>query len=146
MIREHIKAGEVEKLEHYLGRHYEISGTVITGEKRGRTIGFPTANLSVSENYLLPKKGVYAVRLKVGNEWHNGVLNIGYKPTFHKDLAEATIEVHLVNFNEDIYGEQVILEWRKRIRDEKKFENVDALIAQIKQDKKEAMNYFKVAF
>lgn len=145
MIREQIKAGEVESLPDYLGRYYEINGTVITGEKRGRTIGFPTANLAITEEYLLPKKGVYAARLKVGDEWFNGVLNIGYKPTFHKDLEAPTIEVHLFDFDRDIYGEQVILEWRKRIRDEKKFDSIDDLIAQIKRDKSEAINYFKVA-
>lgn len=145
LIRSMIGSGEVEKLPQYLGRYYEMSGTVITGEKRGRTIGFPTANLSVSSEYVFPKKGVYAVKVKYENRSYNGVLNIGYKPTFHDHLPEPSIEVHILDFGQEIYGERLVIEWRKRLRDEKKFNSAEELIEQIKKDKREAEAYFQFA-
>lgn len=145
LIRSMIGSGEVEKLPQYLGRYYEMSGTVITGEKRGRTIGFPTANLSVSSEYVFPKKGVYAVKVKYENRSYNGVLNIGYKPTFHDHLPEPSIEVHILDFDQEIYGERLVIEWRKRLRDEKKFNSAEELIEQIKKDKREAEAYFQFA-
>lgn len=145
-IREEIKAGRVAELPEYLGRYYQLEGTVVSGEKRGRTIGFPTANIVLNGDFLLPKEGVYAARLLVDGKWHNGVLNLGYKPTFHDRLEEAVIEVHLFDFDENIYGENVTLEWRKRLRGEKKFSSVDALTKQINADKEEAQRYFHLQF
>lgn len=146
LIRTLISEGQVEQLPQYLGRFYEMTGTVISGEKRGRTIGFPTANLSVSPEYVLPKKGVYAVKVTYKDRSYNGILNIGFKPTFHEQLPEPSIEVHLLEFNEDVYGEQLTLEWRKRLRDEMKFASVDELVAQINQDKVDAEAYFALHF
>ena len=145
LIRENIRSGNVDILPDLLGRYYEIEGTIVTGDKRGRTIGFPTANISPTSQYMLPKEGVYTVRLKVDDLWHNGVLNIGYKPTFHDHLPNPTVEVHLLDFNDNIYGEHVTLEWRKRIRDEKKFHSADALIEQLNEDKRIAISYFEFA-
>lgn len=145
LIRSLIEEGDVEVLPEYLGRYYEMTGSVVTGEQRGRTIGFPTANLSVSPEYVFPKKGVYAVKVKYNDNSYNGILNIGYKPTFHEQLPEPTIEVHIFDFNENIYGEQLTIEWRKRLRDEKKFHSVDELIEQIHKDKKVAETYFQFA-
>lgn len=145
LIRKKIQEGSVESLPEYLGRYYQIEGTVITGDKRGRTIGFPTANISPSFLYLLPKKGVYAVRLKWKDIWYNGILNLGYVPTFYEHLSEPTIEVHLLDFDEDIYGEHVTLEWRKWLRDEKKFASVDDLVKQLNEDKKRGIEYFQFA-
>jgi riboflavin kinase/FMN adenylyltransferase len=142
LIRKSILEGDVLNLAKYLGRFHRVTGMVIDGEKRGRTIGFPTANIQVDENYLTPPQGVYAVRLYVNNVWYNGVCNVGYKPTFHEGKKQLSIEVHLFDFNEDIYHKEVILEWNKRIRDEKKFESVDQLVEQISQDKRSAISYF----
>ncbi len=144
-IRTDIQAGQVASLPQTLGRFYRMKGTVVTGEKRGRTIGFPTANLQVSNEYVLPKEGVYAVRIRYENEWYNGMLNCGYKPTFHENEDELTIEVHIFDFDKDIYGEQMVVEWRKRIRDEKKFSSVEELTKQLSADKQKAIEYFQFA-
>ncbi|WP_099362977.1 bifunctional riboflavin kinase/FAD synthetase [Fredinandcohnia onubensis] len=143
LIREFIQSGEVDQLPPLLGRFYTVNGIVIDGEKRGRTIGFPTANVKTNEDYIIPKMGVYAVRLKVGSKWYNGVCNLGVKPTFHDNLKLPSIEVHLFDFNEDIYEEKVIVEWHKRIRSERKFSSIDELVKQIGLDKEQAKEYFE---
>jgi riboflavin kinase/FMN adenylyltransferase len=146
LIRSFIHEGEMEKLPLLLGRFYCTSGTVIHGEKRGRTIGFPTANVDVLDDYHLPPTGVYAVRLWIESEKrvYNGVCNVGYKPTFHKEKADKpSIEVFIFDFNQEIYGQTVTIEWHNRLRSEKKFSGVDELIAQIGHDKKNAEEYFK---
>lgn len=86
----------MEQIPSILGRAYTVAGTVIHGDKRGRQIGFPTANVGLSDEYLLPPVGVYAVRLKVHGEWYDGVCNIGYKPTFKEDERQLSIEVHFI--------------------------------------------------
>lgn len=145
LIRSFIGEGNVDVLPEYLGRYYEMTGRVVKGEQRGRTLGFPTANLSVSPEYVVPKTGVYAVKVKYNGKIYNGILNLGYKPTFHEQLPEPTIEVHIFDFHQNIYGEQLTIEWRKRLRDEKKFSSVDDLIKQIHEDKKAAETYFQFA-
>lgn len=137
-IRHLLTRGEVNLVPNFLGEYYEINGKVVHGEKRGRTIGFPTANIERSNRYYLPMKGVYAVRVKIRETWVDGVCSIGYKPTFHEMLPEATIEVHLFNFQEDIYGLDVSIQWISFIRREMKFSSVNELIEQIEQDCDEA--------
>jgi riboflavin kinase / FMN adenylyltransferase len=145
LIRELLHSGEVHVIPAYLGRYFEIEGKVVDGEKRGRTIGFPTANIAYDESYMVPPTGVYVVRMKVGSNWYNGVANIGYKPTFLEERpTKPTIEVHLINFNGSIYGETVNVEWHARLREEKKFQSVQELIEQILKDKKKAERYFQV--
>ena len=144
LIRQYILEGQVNKAEKYLGRFYEIYGRVIDGEKRGRTIGFPTANIEPSDDFLIPKVGVYAVKMKVKSKWYNGICNIGYKPTFHNEKAnQPTIEVHLFEFNEDIYDEFVQVKWLKHIRNEKKFDSIEQLKSQIMKDKQKTIAFFK---
>lgn len=142
LVRQFLADGEMEKVKLLLGRNYEVEGTVVHGEKRGRQIGFPTANVSLAADYLLPRTGVYAVELELNNQWYQGVCNIGYKPTFHEDLKKPTIEVHLLSFNKQIYGEHVRVRWHKLIRSERKFSGIEALIEQISLDKEEANQYF----
>ncbi|MFC4320136.1 bifunctional riboflavin kinase/FAD synthetase [Litchfieldia salsa] len=142
-IRELVNKGEVEKLPFLLARPYSFRGVVVDGDKRGRTIGFPTANIRPNSDYLIPTTGVYAVKIRVNSTWYNGVCNIGYKPTFNHDEKVQSIEVHIFNFSEMIYGEEVIVEWYKRIRAEKKFNNITDLIKRIEQDKDEAITYFE---
>ncbi len=141
-LRKLIRNGEMEQIPSILGRAYTVGGTVVHGDKRGRQIGFPTANVSLSDEYLLPPVGVYAVRLKVHDEWYDGVCNIGYKPTFKEDERQLSIEVHLFEFNKDIYDQNVTVEWHMRIREEKKFNGIDELVEQIAKDKKTAQEYF----
>lgn len=137
-IRNLLADGDVAKIPEYLGRHYEVNGKVVHGEKRGRQIGFPTANVK-TEGYLLPKTGVYAVCVKINGRLYEGVCNIGYKPTFHgDDQTFLAIEIHLFNFNKVIYGEKVVVQWVGRLRSEKKFNNIDQLIKQIENDKETA--------
>lgn len=143
-LRKLIRNGEMEKIPSILGRSYTVEGTVVHGDKRGRQIGFPTANVALKDEYLLPPVGVYAVRMKVNDEWHDGVCNIGYRPTF-KEERQLSIEVHLLNFHQDIYDQSVVVEWRVRIREEKKFNGIDELVAQIAKDKQTAQEYFSTA-
>lgn len=144
LIRQLVQAGRVDLLPTYLGRFYKTKGIVIHGEKRGRTIGFPTANIQHVDHYILPSTGVYAVRINVLGNWYTGVLNIGYKPTFHDpSTVKLSIEVHIIDFNEAIYDEAVEILWIKRIRSEQKFNSVEQLIAQIKMDKEETIRYFE---
>lgn len=144
IIRKHIKEGQVDKLYNYLGRYYTTSGVVIHGDKRGRTIGFPTANTDTYESFFIPPVGVYTVRILVKGSWYEGVCNIGYKPTFKQEQApKPSVEVHIFNFNEDIYGQEVVIEWRMHIRSERKFSGIDELVKQIEKDKNSANEYFR---
>lgn len=142
-IRRLLKEGKTDELPNLLGRFYSTTGTVVHGDKRGRTIGFPTANVNVNEEYIIPPLGVYAVRMKVKNHWYNGVCNVGFKPTFNKDSLKVSIEVHLFDFNQDIYGEEVVIEWHLYLRKEQKFSGIDELVAQIDRDKQTAITYFE---
>ena len=142
-IRRLLKAGETIELPLLLGRFYTTSGIVVHGDKRGRTIGFPTANVDLYDEYMIPPTGVYAVRLKVENSWYDGVCNVGYKPTFNKESLKLSVEVHLFDFNKDIYGSEVVIEWHLYLRKEQKFAGIDELVAQIEKDKQNALAYFK---
>lgn len=142
-IRQYLKEGKTELLPSLLGRYYSTSGMVVHGDKRGRTIGFPTANVELSDDYIVPPLGVYTVRLKVNGKWYNGVCNIGFKPTFNKQTnPKPSIEVHLFDFQDDIYGMNVEVEWHVYLRREQKFSGVAELVAQIEKDKQAAIQYF----
>ena len=144
IIRNKLIDGDIEKANNFLGRSYCMQGKVVTGAKRGRILGFPTANLNVGNpNKLIPQTGVYAVGCVLNGEKLNGVMNIGYRPTFD-DVTELVPEVHLFNFNRNIYGEILKVNFIQRIRAEKKFASKDALINQIELDKKEAAKVLAV--
>ena len=144
IIRNKLIDGDIEKANNFLGRSYCMQGKVVTGAKRGRILGFPTANLNVGNpNKLIPQTGVYAVGCVLNGEKLNGVMNIGYRPTFD-DITELVPEVHLFNFNRNIYGEILKVNFIQRIRAEKKFASKDALINQIELDKKEAAKVLAV--
>ncbi|WP_414703612.1 bifunctional riboflavin kinase/FAD synthetase [Pseudalkalibacillus sp. SCS-8] len=135
LIRSLIEGGQVGDVPTYLGRRYQIRGTVIHGDNRGHTIGFPTANIQLSDTYKLPKTGVYAVRMEVNGEWYDGVCNVGYKPTFRDQQPDKpSVEVHLFSFDATIYGEEVTVEWCENIRSEQKFSSIDELKEQIARD------------
>lgn len=142
-IRKFLKEGRTNILPELLGRFYTTTGTIIHGDKRGRTIGFPTANVDVNEEYILPPLGVYAVKMKVHEEWYEGVCNVGYKPTFNKEADKPSIEVHLFRFDQSIYGEEVVIEWHVYLRKEQKFSGIDELVSQIEKDKQKSIEYFE---
>jgi len=130
-IRELIKNGEIEYAAKLLGRPYALCGIVIKGDGRGKGLGFPTANIA-SRHSLIPSNGVYAVRLFVRDKHYNGVVNIGIRPTF--DAKSPAIETHIFDFDEDIYGEEITVYFIRKIREEKKFQDAEALIKQIMSD------------
>jgi riboflavin kinase/FMN adenylyltransferase len=132
-VREYILEGRVEAAARLLGRPFDLDGEVVHGEQRGRTIGFPTANLATG-NELRPAPGVYAVQVGLlgSGEWWGGAANLGVKPTFGG--AEITIEAHLLDFTGDLYGQRVRLQFLERLRSEQKYGSVDQLIAQIERD------------
>lgn len=140
-IRECMKIGDMYAAKKLLGYAYETTGIVVHGDKRGRLLGYPTANIKVPTYSLLPTGGVYVVKIKVANKWYMGMAQIGYNITFESNRP-MTIEVNILDFSDDIYGEQVSVEWLHFLRGEQKFDNVDGLIAQLKQDEQNTRDYF----
>ncbi|NLY79021.1 MAG: riboflavin biosynthesis protein RibF, partial [Lysinibacillus sp.] len=142
-IRKKLQEGDMEEVHFLLGRPFQVPGIVVQGDKRGRTIGFPTANIQSMEGCFIPATGVYAVKILVQNKLYDGVCNVGYKPTFkNPDEKHLTIEVHILDFEKNIYGEEVKVFWYKRLRDEQKFDGIESLKAQIARDKERAIEYF----
>lgn len=137
-IREYILSGEMDAARKMLGRHYQISGTVISGRNRGaRLLGFPTANIALHDE-VCPKTGVYAVTVECLEKVFWGVANIGYSPTFDDNLF--TIEIHILDFHNDIYGKNIRVNIVERIRDEQKFASLNELTDQIREDIQVARN------
>ncbi len=133
VIRELVKKGEMGEVRKMLGRYYQIRGVVRKGKKRGGpVVGFPTANLSINREDLCPKPGVYAVQVLHGESCYSGVINIGYNPTFGDNKLGA--EVHIFDFNKDIYGHEIKVNLVARIRDEKRFSGPEELASQITAD------------
>lgn len=141
-IREALQAGEVYRAQDWLGRSYTITGTVVHGEKRGRKIGFPTANLETWSEQVIPANGVYATWVQIGDERFMAVTNVGVRPTFAGD--DITVEAHLLDFNRDIYGQELSLSFETRLRPEKRFNGIDELVAQIKQDAENGRDYLSI--
>ena len=131
-IREQLTAGYVEQAKEWLGRAYSVSGEVVTGDKRGRSIGFPTANLAVWEQQVIPGNGVYAGWATLGERRFKAVTNIGTRPTF--DGVAVRVEAYLVDFDEDIYGQPLTITFEARLRDEQKFDGIEALKKQLTAD------------
>ncbi|MCO7174735.1 bifunctional riboflavin kinase/FAD synthetase [Sporolactobacillus kofuensis] len=143
-IRTLIEHGAVEEAADLLGKPYETTGIVIHGDKRGRTLGFPTANVDENEAFLIPENGVYAVQLNVDGKPLDGVCSVGLRPTFYdKNEAIKTVEVYVLDFNGDLYDKEVGIYWYKRLRPELKFDSADALIVQMEKDKSETREYFE---
>jgi len=146
-IREFLRNGDVTSAALMLGRPYEMTGRVSKGEQRGRTINFPTANITPSHNAFIPEFGVYAVRFAVldtldynaTEQWHDGVANFGLRPTFGGESPR--LEVHGLDFDRDIYGKRIRVQLLQYIRNEKTFDGIDALKTQIALDAKEARQW-----
>ena len=136
-IRKALENGEMEKANKYLGYNYLLTGKIIKGQGIGRKINFPTINLHIAEDYkLIPNKGVYVVRANFNKKSSFGIMNIGFRPTVGG--KGQTIEIHLLDFKDDLYGSQMQIEVLTRLRDEKKFESIDDLAKQISKDEKSA--------
>lgn len=142
-IRNFLNEGNVEKAADILGDYYYFSGKVVYGDKRGKTIGFPTANIQpLSENKLIPKNGVYLVTAEVKGKQYYGMMNIGNRPTIHEEKG-IFMEVNIFDFDDNIYDEEMRIGFIKFLRDEKKFESLDNLISQLNRDKENCIQYIK---
>jgi len=140
LIKEFLKDGHVDIIPDYLGRYYQIEGPVMEGLKLGRTIGFPTINIDY-QGYFLPMSGVYQVKCKINNQSYNGMANLGFNPTVGNNQKQK-LEIHLFDFNQDVYGETVKIEFLKFIREEKKFNSLDELKKAIEKDKTKIKDNF----
>ena len=140
-IRHALENGMIEKANRYLGYRFTLHGTVVDGKQLGRKLGFPTANIEASDKHkIIPGYGVYAVKINIENKVHNGMLNIGTRPTFNNNADNRSIEVNIFDFNDNIYGKEITLEFVGKIRDEQKFDGIESLVAQLHKDKKMALN------
>lgn len=141
IVRSLIQNGDIEKANEMLGRNFSILGKVVHGEARGRTIQFPTANISLEEDRIYPKQGVYIGLAKLEKASYPTMINIGFKPTF--EGKTLTLEAHLLDFQGDLYGKYLELFFFKKIREEKKFQSVEELVQQLQEDKRAAIEFFK---
>jgi riboflavin kinase / FMN adenylyltransferase len=136
-IRGLVTAGEVDVAHRFLGAPFQMRGTVAHGDKRGRTLGFPTANLVPDSALVVPGHGVYACRAQIGGEHHLAAVNVGVRPTFQTGRG-LLVEAYLLDFEGDLYGQELRLDFLSRLRGEKRFESVDALVGQMHRDVDEA--------
>lgn len=131
-VRDLISQGEIEKVNEYLGYNFSMSGTVIQGRQIGRTIGYPTANIDYDKTILIPKIGIYATYVYIDDKKYIGATNVGYNPTVNG--KKLSVETHIIDFDEDIYQKEIKIEFLERIRNEKKFNNLDELKNQLQKD------------
>ena len=143
-IREAIQIGDFTTANAFLGYSFVLHGTVVEGQKLGRQIQFPTANIEASDpDKIIPGYGVYAVQAKVQNKTYHGMLNIGSRPTVNRNADHRSIEVHLFDFDSDIYGEHLELIFFRKLREEQKFESLNALKEQLAKDKANTISFFQ---
>ena len=140
-IRAAVRDGRLDDAGQMLGRTFAIEGTVIEGDRRGRELGFPTAHLD-TDGLVLPPNGVYAAHVRLGQEAHRAVLNIGLRPTLAKPEPTLQVEAHLLDFDGDLYGQVMEIEFVEQLRDEQRFDSTDELAAQISRDIEHARTLF----
>jgi riboflavin kinase / FMN adenylyltransferase len=141
-IREALDKGNIALANKYLGYEYFLTGKVIKGKQLGRTIGFPTANIEIAENYkLIPKVGVYIVKSFLNNSWVFGMMNVGFKPTF--DEHKLSIEVNFLDFDADLYDQEIQISILEYIREEQKFDGIESLKTQLLNDKNTTLDFIK---
>lgn len=138
-IRRYLTNGEIDLAKEMMGRPPVLSGKVIKGDGRGRTLGFPTANIKIDEDLLIPKNGVYAVTSEIDGVIYGGMMNIGVRPTF-KDDQELTVEVYFLNYQSDLYGKELKITLEARLRPERKFNSKEEIISQIFKDQEYAIS------
>lgn len=141
-IRQAMVAGQIDEVNQLLGYQYRSTGLVVHGEARGRELGFPTANVLTPDDEWVPGIGIYTARLKVGAIWYPGMVSVGRNVTFG-DHRPITVEINLLDFQGNLYGESVTVEWHHRLRGEVKFAGVEPLVAQLQQDEVATRAYFK---
>lgn len=134
--------GNMEKAAAIMGRYYEIEGHVKEGNHIGRTVGFPTANLLMDDHYITPKQGVYIGEVLCKGTWYPAIMNVGHNPSFNYQ-KDTSMEAHLLDFHEDIYGEAVVFRFLSFLREECRFPGKDAFMAQLRQDEQSARTYFE---
>ena len=145
-IRKFLSDGEIEKANSLLGYDYSFEGIVVEGDKQGRSLGFPTANIKpVAENKAMPKDGVYTVRIGINGSTYYGMMNIGFRPTLTEGVRKL-IEVNIFDFDGSIYGEKINISFLKRLRDERKFSSRDELIEQLHNDKEASLSFLNEHF
>ena len=142
-IREAIQRGDLEKANAFLGYPFTLHGTVVEGQKLGRKIQFPTANIEASDpDKIIPGYGVYAVKVEIHDQTYQGMLNIGSRPTVNNNADHRSIEVHIFGFDSDIYGESIEIIFFKKLREEQKFNSIETLKDQLVRDKANTISWF----
>lgn len=136
-IRKLVATGDVAEAANLLGRPYGLHGPVVHGDSRGRGLGFPTANIEYSDGKILPSNGVYACRANIAGRSYAAAVNVGVRPQFHTDAGKPLVEAYLLDFDADLYGQDLALEFVARLRAESRFESVEALVQQIDRDVKQ---------
>jgi len=137
-IRQHLLQARVDRAHRLLGRPYPVVGTVVRGDGRGRQLGYPTANLQLSSNRkMIPQDGIYFAQVEIDGSMYSCMVSIGVRPTFFTH-GQRTIEAHLLDFDGDLYGKAISLQFLKHLREERKFENAAQLIEQMNKDKEES--------
>jgi riboflavin kinase / FMN adenylyltransferase len=140
LIRNYIKDGDVEYAVNLLGRPYFIAGKVTKGKEKGRELGFPTANVEFQQDVMIPANGVYITKVRINDKMYNSITNVGTNPTFNEQIRRA--ESHIFDFNRSLYKHHIEIYFFKKLRDEKKFDNVDRLVEQVKLDMLQSKKYF----
>lgn len=143
VIRALLREGHAAAARRLLGRPFRLVGTVVPGDQRGRTIGFPTANLAVADNLIVPGSGVYAVRITWDGETRAGVVNVGKRPTFGG--TESVVEAHVLDFAGDLYGKTIAVDFIERLRSEQKFDGIEALVVAISNDVVKAREVLEIS-
>ena len=141
IIKEYISRGEIKNANRFLGYEYYIKGIVVKGKRNGKKIGFPTINLKLDTNYVIPKNGVYITKTKIGNKLYPSMTNVGTHPTID-ELNEAIIETHILDFDETLYGEEVEIKFLDYIRNEIKFNSIDELKEELSRNREIVRQYF----
>lgn len=144
IIRQELLIGKLDEANSLLGYYYTVTGTVVSGKQIGRSIGFPTANIKPDDKYkLIPGNGIYAVEVQIDGVNYQGMLSIGSNPTVNTDTRIRSIEVHILDFKKDIYGKKISVIFRKRLRDEKRFDNTELLAKQMELDKQNTIRLLR---
>lgn len=141
-IRKLLALGEIEEANSLLGRPLRVDGVVVKGAQRGKKMGYPTANMQTNQDALLPKPGIYAVKIFYKQEKYEGMASLGFNPTFEVNLAEPILEVHIFDYNHELYGEELLVEFHSFIREEMKFSGMEQLKEQIANDEKQIRHFF----
>jgi riboflavin kinase/FMN adenylyltransferase len=141
LIRGMIKEGNMEDVSRYLGRNFSVRGNVVSGKKLGRQINIATANIEIDENKIMPHTGVYVTKTEVNGNMYESVTNVGYNPTFTNH--PFSVETHILDFEKEIYGKLIKVEFLHKLRDEKRFNDIDELVQQMEIDIKKTKKYHK---